>query len=233
MKKTAMKKDGRKREDPASLKARAREILKILKRLYPQSQTALQHEDTFQLLVSTILSAQCTDARVNMVTPGLFARYPTPVALAALPQEALEREIKSTGFYHNKAKSIRACCRMIVDTYGGRVPETMEELVKLPGVGRKTANCILGNALGIPSGVVVDTHVFRLAHRIGLSDKKDPNKVEQDLMPLFPRTSWVAIGNMLIDHGRKICNARKPLCDRCPLIRHCPTGAEFLQAAHA
>ncbi len=221
------------REEPAALAARAREILKILRKHYPQSKTALEHEDPLQLLIATILSAQCTDARVNMVTPGLFAKYPTAEAFAALSQEALEVEIKSTGFYRNKAKSIRGCCQMLVAKHGGRVPETMEELVQLPGVGRKTANCVLGNAHGILSGIVVDTHVHRLSNRLGLSDKKDADKVEQDLMVVVPKTSWIAIGNMLIDHGRKICNARKPLCGRCPLLKLCPSGAELMAASHA
>lgn len=221
------------REDPAALTARTREILKILRKYYPQAKTALEHEDPFQLLIATILSAQCTDARVNMVTPGLFAKYPTAAAFAALSQEELEVEIKSTGFYRNKAKSIRGCCQMLVSKHGGRVPETMEELIQLPGVGRKTANCVLGNAHGIPSGIVVDTHVHRLSNRLGLSDKKDPDKVEQELMAVVPKPSWIAIGNMLIDHGRKICNARKPLCGRCPLLKLCPSGAELMAASHA
>ena len=210
---------------------RVRAILKILRKSYPQSTTALKHEEPFQLLIATILSAQCTDVRVNMVTPALFARYPTAADLARASQADLEQMIRTTGFYRNKAKAIRGCCQAIVEKHGGRVPETMDELVQLPGVGRKTANCVLGNALGKPTGIVVDTHVHRLANRLGLSDKKDPVKAELDLMAVIPKSSWIAIGNMLIDHGRKICNARKPLCEQCPLLAHCPTGAETIEAA--
>jgi len=205
---------------------RVPEILRILRRRYPQSRTALGHEDSFQLLIATILSAQCTDERVNMVTPGLFAKWPRPADFAKLSPEELEAEIRSTGFYRNKAKSILGCCRQLQEKHGGKVPETMEELVALPGVGRKTANCVLGNALGKPVGIVVDTHVHRLANRLGLSNRKDPDKVERDLMELFPKKRWIDLSNMLIDHGRAICNARKPLCERCPLLHLCPTGAE-------
>ncbi len=205
---------------------RAVEILKILKKHYPQSHTAIGHENPFQLLIATILSAQCTDERVNMVTPGLFAKYPGPQNLADVSQEELEREIRSTGFYRNKSKLIRGCSRDIIGKFGGTVPETMEELLTLPGVGRKTANCVLGNALGKLCGIVVDTHVHRIVVRLGLSDKKNADKVEQDLMAIFPKRSWIDLSNMLIDHGRKICNARKPLCAQCPLLPACPTGAE-------
>ncbi|MEW6368345.1 MAG: endonuclease III [Acidobacteriota bacterium] len=213
----------------AQQNGRVRAILKMLRKHYPQSSTALEHEDPFQLLIATILSAQCTDVRVNMVTPQLFARYPTVADLAGAAQADVERLIKTTGFFRNKAKAIRGCCQAIVEKHGGRVPETMDELVQLPGVGRKTANCVLGNALGKPTGIVVDTHVHRLANRLGLSDKQDPEKVELDLMAVIPKSSWIAIGNMLIDHGRKICNARKPLCDQCPLLAHCPAGGEYME----
>lgn len=215
-------------ERAEELKTRAQEVFKVLRKHYPQSKTALRHENPFQLLVATILSAQCTDARVNIVTPGLFARYPAAADFAALSQEQLEREIKSTGFYRNKAKSILGCSRALLEKHSGRVPETMEELVELPGVGRKTANCVLGNAFGTPAGVVVDTHVHRLSNRLGLSDKRDADKVEQDLVALFPKRTWTDLSNMLIDHGRKLCNARKPLCDRCPLLRLCPSATEIL-----
>ena len=175
-------------------------------------------------MVATVLSAQCTDVRVNMVTPALFAACPTAAHYAQLPVENLEAFIQSTGFFRNKAKSLQGLGRALVERHGGEVPRTMEELVQLPGVGRKTANVVLGNAFAMNEGVVVDTHVGRLAGRLGLTRATDPVKIEQDLMPLFPRADWTLLSHLLIDHGRKICNARKPLCASCFLADLCPSA---------
>jgi len=201
--------------------ARLDKVFAALDQLFPQAQTALRHENAFQLLVATILSAQCTDERVNMITPGLFARYPTPQDFAVLRQEVLEREIHSTGFFRNKAKNIIAASQKIVEDFGGQVPRTMEEMLTLPGVARKTANVVLGSAYGLATGVVVDTHVFRVAQRLKLSKQKTPEKVEQDLMKLVPQDRWIAFGHQVIWFGRKICQARKPLCGDCPLNSLC------------
>lgn len=201
---------------------RARKIYARLEELYPDARCALTHHDAFELLVATILSAQCTDARVNMVTPGLFARYPGPAEMAKASPEELEGIIRSTGFYHNKAKSLLGASRKIVEEFGGKVPATMEELLSLPGVARKTANVVLGNAFGKNEGVVVDTHVGRLAVRMGLTKQTDPKKVEQDLIKLFPRESWTLLAHLLISHGRAVCNARKPMCEACALAELCP-----------
>jgi endonuclease-3 len=189
--------------------------------LFPQAQCALQHEDAFQLLVATILSAQCTDERVNKVTPELFRKYPKPQDYVALPQADLEREIHSTGFFRNKAKNIIAAATKIDQEFGGEVPRTMDKLLSLPGVARKTANVVLGTAYGIPSGVVVDTHVFRIAHRLKLSKQKTPEKVEQDLMKIVPQDRWISFAHQLIWFGRKICAARNPLCAECPIEKLC------------
>ena len=201
--------------------ARLEKIFAALDKLFPTAQCALQHENAFQLLVATILSAQCTDERVNKVTPGLFHKFPEPKDFMALPQNDLEREIKSTGFFRNKAKSIIGAATKIVKDFGGKVPQTMEELLTLPGVARKTANVVLGTAFGIPSGVVVDTHVFRFAGRLKLSNQKTPEKVEQDLFRLVPQDRWISFGHQVIWFGRKICQARKPLCAECPLVSLC------------
>jgi endonuclease-3 len=201
--------------------ARLDKVFAALDQLFPQAQTALRHENAFQLLVATILSAQCTDERVNMITPGLFARYPTPQDFAALRQEVLEREIHSTGFFRNKAKNIIAASQKIVEDFGGQVPRTMEEMLTLPGVARKTANVVLGSAYGLATGVVVDTHVFRVAQRLKLSKQKTPEKVEQDLMKLVPQDRWITFGHQMIWFGRKTCQARKPLCAECPLNSLC------------
>jgi len=200
---------------------RLQKIFAELDEFFPQAQCALQHENAFQLLVATILSAQCTDERVNKVTPELFREFPTPQDFAALRQPELERAIRSTGFFRNKAKNIIGAATKIVKDFGGKVPQTMDELVTLPGVARKTANVVLGTAFGIASGVVVDTHVFRIAHRLKLSSQKTPEKVEQDLIRLVPQDRWISFGHQVIWFGRKICEARKPLCAECPLTLIC------------
>jgi endonuclease-3 len=203
---------------------RAGEILARLKAAYPDAHCALDHRNALELVVATVLSAQCTDVRVNLVTPALFAACPTAAHYAQIPLENLEAFIQSTGFFRNKAKSLQGLGRALVERHGGEVPRTMEELVRLPGVGRKTANVVLGNAFGLNEGVVVDTHVGRLAGRLGLSRATDPVKIEQDLMPLFPRADWTLLSHLLIDHGRRICNARKPLCASCFLADLCPSA---------
>ena len=200
---------------------RLQKIFRALDDLFPKAECALRHENPFQLLVATILSAQCTDERVNKVTPGLFQKYPTPQDFAALGQPVLEREVRSTGFFRNKSKNIIGAARKIVQQFGGEVPRTMEEMLTLPGVARKTANVVLGTAFGIPTGVVVDTHVFRIARRLKLSKQKTPEKVEQDLMKLVPQENWITFGHQVIWFGRKICQARKPLCATCPLEPVC------------
>ena len=217
-------------EDPDKLRSRAEEILRRLQREFPQPKTALRHGNPFQLLVATILSAQCTDERVNLVTPALFAKYPGPKEFALAEQLELEEDIRSTGFFRMKAKSIIACSRALLARHGGRVPEEMERLVALPGVGRKTANVVLGQAFGIASGVVVDTHVHRLSGRLGLSREKTPEKIEQDLIGIFPPGAWIDLGSVLILHGRRTCMARKPDCPRCILRDICPSAEELLRA---
>lgn len=204
-----------------SLKQRADKIRKILRKTYPDVKTQLDHANPFELLIATILSAQCTDRQVNQVTGGLFSRFPTPEALAAAPIKTVETLIHSTGFYKNKARNIKACARALVEQHAGRVPDTLEELIRLPGVGRKTANVVLGAAFGIP-GVVVDTHVARISRRLGFTTHKDPVKIEFDLMALIPKRAWNDFGLHLIYFGREICTARKPACPRCPLERLCP-----------
>ncbi len=206
---------------PKPLRDRANAILRRLKRLYPDAHCALHHDNPLQLLVATILSAQCTDARVNLVTPALFARYPDARAFAEANPKELETAIQSTGFFRNKARNIIACCRQIVEQHGGHVPATMEELVALPGIGRKTANVILGNAFDTP-GIPVDTHVGRLSRRMGLTEHDDPVKVERDLMELVPRKDWTMFGHQMIFHGRQVCKAVKPGCERCTLAAVCP-----------
>jgi endonuclease-3 len=200
----------------------AQAVAEGLQREYPVAECALRHRNAFQLLIATILSAQCTDERVNMVTPELFRRWPTPKALAEAPVEEVQTVIQSTGFFRAKAKSIQGCCRGLVEKHGGKVPKTLEELVVLPGVGRKTANVVLGTAYGIPSGVVVDTHVTRLSWRLGLTKQKDAVKIENDLMKLLRVEEWILFSHRLIHHGRRICKARKPLCPDCVLNALCP-----------
>ena len=208
--------------------ARVRAVLDGLRVLYPDATTELDHRNAFELLVATILSAQCTDERVNQVTPALFARFPDPAALAAAPLAALEQLVKSTGFYHNKAKSLLGMSRGLVERFGAQVPRTMEELVTLPGVARKTANVVLGTAYGLAAGVVVDTHVRRLAQRLGLSREEDPEKIERDLMAVVPRERWIEVAHQLILHGRRVCTARAPACTTCALLRCCPTGQQLV-----
>ena len=208
----------------AALGAHATTVHSRLATLYPDAHCELDFRNPYELLAATILSAQCTDKRVNMVTPLLFARYPDPRALAAAAQEEVEEIIKSTGFFRAKAKSLVGMARAIVDRHDGEVPRTMEELVALPGVGRKTANVVLGNAFGTNVGVVVDTHVGRLAVRLGLTKEEDPIKVEQALIPLFPAEQWTMLSHLLIWHGRRVCEARKPRCGDCALADVCPSS---------
>ena len=199
-------------------------ITTTLKKLYPQSHTALEHRDPLELLVATILSAQCTDVRVNEVTKTLFKKYRGARAYLAVPPAELEGDIRPTGFFHNKARSIRGACEVLLRDFDGTVPDTMERLLTLPGVGRKTANCVLGNAFGKAEGVVVDTHVLRLGKLIGLTRQTDPVKVELDLMKQVPRADWIDFSNMLIDHGRAVCRARRPGCPACGIRKLCDFG---------
>lgn len=197
-------------------------MAKGLAKEYADAECALVHKNAFELLIATILSAQCTDVRVNIVTPELFRRWPTPEHMAEAKPAELEKAIQSTGFFRNKARNILGCCRKLVDEHGGEVPRTLEELVKLPGIGRKTANVVLGTAFEIPSGVVVDTHVTRLCWRLGLTKHTNAVKIEHDLMKLLPEEEWINFSHRLIHHGRRICNARKPLCGECVLLEICP-----------
>jgi endonuclease III len=199
-------------------------ILYTLAKSYPDARCALVFSNPLECLIATVLSAQCTDARVNLVTRDLFRKHRTARDYAALRIEKLEEEIRSTGFYHNKAKAIRALCSELVAEHGGEVPASMEALVALPGVGRKTANLVLGEAFGITSGIVVDTHVHRVARRLELTAKDDPAKIEEDLLGIVPRDQWIAFGTRMINHGRKVCDARRPRCGDCPLLISCPHG---------
>jgi endonuclease III len=203
-------------------KRRAAKIARRLAESYPDARCSLDFRSPLELLVATILSAQCTDQRVNLVTKTLFRKYPTAAHYARASLAELERDIQSTGFFRNKAKSIQNCCRTLLEQHEGRVPDDMEKLVKLPGVGRKTANVVLGTAFGIAVGVVVDTHVARITRRLGLTDKKDPEKIEADLMGQFAKKEWIALAHRLIQHGRRVCTAKKPKCDECPLESLCP-----------
>ena len=203
---------------------RTRKIIGRLAREFPDAHCALDHQTPLQLLMATILSAQCTDVRVNLVTPALFAKYPDAAALAAANPKILEQDIRSTGFYRNKAKSLLGMARALLERHGGQVPETMEELVTLPGVGRKTANVVLGNAFGKNEGVVVDTHVQRISGLLGLTKEKTPEKIERDLMALVPRPKWTIFSHYLILHGRKTCIARRPKCGECRINDLCPSS---------
>jgi endonuclease-3 len=204
-----------------SVKTRADQVRAALAQLYPDAQCALKHDSPLQLLVATILSAQCTDVRVNMVTPALFARFPNAEAFAKANIKQLEKMIQSTGFFRNKAKNIKECCKKIVSEHGGEVPCTLVELVKLPGIGRKTANVVLGNVFDVP-GITVDTHVLRLSRRLGLTKHTNPEKVERDLMELVPEAEWTVFSHRLIFHGRQVCFARKPNCEGCLMNSFCP-----------
>lgn len=206
------------------LKARSRRILRALKRLFPEAPCALRYSNPLELLVATVLSAQCTDVRVNVVSKELFRRYRSAADFARAPREELEEAIRSTGFFRSKAKAIQGIARALEARHGGEVPRTLEELVRLPGVGRKTANVVLGEAFGVASGVVVDTHVKRITGRLGLTGNSDPDKIEKDLMEIFPRKEWIRLSMRLILHGRDLCSARKPRCGECPVLDDCHFG---------
>ncbi len=205
-----------------------KKILSYLKKKYPEAKTALVHKNPLEMLIATILSAQCTDKRVNIVTAELFKKYHFAEDYASADRAGLEQEIKTTGFYRAKAKNIINCCSAIVKNHGGEVPESIEDLVNLPGVGRKTANVVLGASFGIASGVVVDTHVKRLSQRLGLTKNEDPEKIENDLMNIIPKSEWISFGNLLIWHGREICKSRKPKCPDCGLSVICPSFPKFV-----
>ena len=212
---------------------RAKELVRVLPKVYPEAHCELDFKTPLQLLIATILSAQCTDKRVNLVTPALFQRYRTAAAFAAAPPAELEKAIQSTGFFRNKTKSIRAATAAIEEKHKGKVPQTMAELHALPGVGRKTANVVLGNAFHRDEGIVVDTHVIRLSTRLGLSTQKDPEKIERDLMKLVPPKVWTNWSHWLIWHGRRRCFARKPDCHNCEVLRLCPIGPKFIRSGEA
>lgn len=205
-------------------KVRVAAILKLLRKEFPRPVTALLHENPFQLLIATILSAQCTDERVNMVTRELFKKYKTPLDFAQADAAELEQEIRPTGFFRMKTRSVIGCSKALVENHGGKVPASMEDLVRLPGVGRKTANVVLGQAFGIVSGIVVDTHVHRLSQRLGLTKADTAEDIEQDLMEIFPKKDWIDVGSILILHGRKTCAARKPKCGECVVSGLCPSA---------
>ena len=207
--------------DPAKKKQAAR-VVKGLRRDYADAECALVHETPFQLLVATVLSAQCTDERVNIVTKGLFAKYPTAKDLAAVPLKQIEKLVQSTGFFRNKAKNIKALSQRLTEEFDGEVPQDLDILVGMPGVGRKTANVVLGTAFGIPTGVVVDTHVGRISKRLGLTESTDAVKIERDLIELLPKKEWIDYSHRLIHHGRRVCKARKPLCEECGFKKICP-----------
>jgi endonuclease-3 len=213
-----------KRESFEELKARTRDIIRRLKRAYPGAKCSLHHSNPFELLIATILSAQCTDERVNIVTADLFRKYTKPEDYLKVSPRELEKDIQSTGFFRNKTKSIQGTSKVLTEEYGGQVPHTMDELLELPGVARKTANVVLGNAFGIKAGVVVDTHVTRLSHRLALAQEKTAEKIEQELIPIVPRKDWVIFPHLMIWHGRKICKARNPLCAECVVEKQCPSS---------
>ena len=209
-------------------KARILHVIKTLNTVYGDAHIALKSKDPFQLLVSVILSAQCTDVRVNKVTPVLFERFPDVRSMSEAPLEELEELIKSTGFFRNKAKNIKAASKIIIERFNGELPMTMEEMITIPGVGRKTANIILYNAFGVIAGIAVDTHVKRLAKRLGMTSETDPNKIERDLMAIVPKKDWGKITYVLINHGRQVCKARKPLCNKCPVQDACPLAKQLI-----
>jgi len=211
----------------SDLKKRAAEVIRRLRKAYPDAHCALNHSNPFELLIATILSAQCTDARVNIVTADLFRKYRGPADYLNVSQVELEKDIHSTGFFRNKAKNIQGACQRLIEVYGGAIPRTMEEILTLPGVARKTANVVLGNAFGIAAGVVVDTHVSRLSQRLDLTKNKTPEKIEQDLIELVPTRHWIMLPHWLIFHGRQICEARKPKCSECVLSDQCPSRTDI------
>ena len=213
-----------KRESPEELKKRTRAVIRRLKRAYPGARCSLNHSNPFELLIATILSAQCTDERVNIVTANLFRKYTKPEDYLKVAPRELEKDIQSTGFFRNKTKSIQGTSRMLTEQYHGEVPHTMDELLELPGVARKTANVVLGNAFDIKAGVVVDTHVTRLSHRLAFTQQKTAEKIEQDLIPIVPKKDWVIFPHLMIYHGRKICKARNPLCAECTIEKFCPSS---------
>ena len=213
-----------KRESIDELKARTRAVIRRLKRAYPGAKCSLNHSNPFELLVATILSAQCTDERVNIVTADLFRKYHQPEDYLKVSPRELEKDIQSTGFFRNKTRSIRGTAKMLSEQYNNEVPHTMEELLELPGVARKTANVVLGNAFDIHAGVVVDTHVTRLSHRLAFTQQKTAEKIEQDLIPIVPKKDWVIFPHLMIYHGRKICKARNPLCAECTIEKQCPSS---------
>jgi endonuclease III len=213
-----------KRESLDELKKRTRDVIRRLKRAYPGAKCSLNHSNPFELLVATILSAQCTDERVNIVTADLFRKYKRPEDYLKVAPRELEKDIQSTGFFRNKTKSIQGTSRVLTEQYHGEVPHTMDELLELPGVARKTANVVLGNAFDIKAGVVVDTHVTRLSHRLAFTQQKTAEKIEQDLIPIVPKKDWVIFPHLMIYHGRKICKARNPLCAECTIEKQCPSS---------
>jgi endonuclease-3 len=212
------------REPKSQRQARTQEIIKLLKRAYPDAKCALNHANAFELLIATILSAQCTDERVNKVTADLFRKYRKPEDYLKVRDTELQQDIKTTGFFRNKTKSIQGACKVLIEEFGGEVPRTMEELLRVPGAARKTSNVVLGVAYGIAEGVVVDTHVSRLSQRLKLTRQKDPVKIEKDLMELVPKKDWIIFSHLLIFHGRRICKARRPLCDECVVESLCPSS---------
>lgn len=208
-------------------KERITKIIEILQKEHPDAKIALHYTNPLELLIATILSAQATDEQINKVTQTLFKKYRSAQDYADANKEELEQDIRSSGFYHNKAKNIQNCCRLLIEKYHGKVPDTMEELVELPGVARKTANIVLYNAYGITAGIAVDTHVHRLAQRLGLTENEDQNKIEQDLMKLIPKEKWMKLTDLLIFHGRRVCTAKKPNCNGCVLNQLCPSAFMF------
>jgi endonuclease-3 len=206
------------------LKERAKQVIRLLKRAYPDAKCSLNHSNAFELLIATILSAQCTDERVNIVTADLFRKYRKPEDYLKVSEKELQKDIRTTGFFRNKTKSIQGTAKVLTESYGGKVPDTMEELLELPGVARKTANVVLGNAFGVKSGIVVDTHVTRLSHRLGLTEHKTAEKIERDLIELVPKKDWVIFSHLLIYHGRRVCKARNPSCAECVVEKLCPSS---------
>lgn len=215
---------GRMREPKFQRQARTQEILRLLKRAHPDARCALNHSNAFELLVATILSAQCTDERVNKVTAELFRKYRKPEDYLKVRDTELQQDVKTTGFFRNKTKSIQGACKVLIEEFGGEVPRTMAELLRIPGAARKTANVVLGVAYGITEGVVVDTHVSRLSQRLKLTRQKDPVKIEKELMELVPKKDWIIFAHLLIFHGRRVCKARRPLCEECIVEKLCPSS---------